>query len=55
MGRPPSKEAWQQVGMQNNQLDSKKPDKKKRATKQKMEKWTKYIQGHNCLATGSSG
>ena len=23
-GRPPSKEAWQQVGMQNNQLDSKK-------------------------------
>ena len=32
MGRPPYKEVWQQVGMgmQNNPLDSKKLDKKKK-------------------------
>ena len=33
MGRSPGKEVWQQVDMENNQLDSKKPNQKKRETK----------------------
>ena len=36
MGRPRSKEAMQHVGMQNNQLDFKKPNRTRRETKQKI-------------------
>ena len=56
MGRPPSKEAWQQqVGVQNNQLDSEKLDTKKMATKQKMESKLSTYRGIAWHATDSAG